>query len=87
MEIKVLSKEKNEVVFEISSLTLAEILRTYLNNNSAVSFAAWKREHFTKNPVMKVKTSGKDAVKVIDDAVKAIMADLNKIESDFKKLK
>ena len=87
MEIKVLTKEKNEVVFEISSLTLAEILRIYLNKDSAVSFAAWKREHFTKNPIMKVKTSGKDAVKVVDSAVKAIMADLDKIESDFKKLK
>jgi DNA-directed RNA polymerase subunit L len=87
MEIKVLTQEKNEVVFEILSLTLAEILRTYLNNDSAVVFAAWKREHFTKSPVMKVKTSGKDAVKAVDEAVKAVIADLDKIEADFKKLK
>ena len=87
MEIKVLTREKNEVVFEISSLTLAEILRIYLNKDSAVSFAAWKREHFTKNPVMKVKTSGKDAIKTVDNAVKAIIVDLDKVEADFKKLK
>jgi len=87
MEIKVLTKEKNEVVFEISSLTLAEILRFYLNKDSSVDFAAWKREHFTKSPVMKVKTSGKDAIKAIDDAVKAISKDLSGLEADFKKLK
>jgi DNA-directed RNA polymerase subunit L len=87
MEIKILTKEKNEVVFEISSLTLAEILRTYLNKDSSVEFVAWKREHFTKSPVMRVKTSGKDATKAVDDAVKAISSDLDKIETDFKKLK
>ena len=87
MEIKVLTREKNEVVFEISSLTLAEVLRAYLNNDSAVSFAAWKREHFTKSPVMKVKTSGKDTVKAVDDAVKAIMSDLDKAEKEFKSIK
>jgi DNA-directed RNA polymerase subunit L len=87
MEIKVLTKEKNEVVFEISSLTLAEILRSYLNKDSSVEFAAWKREHFTKSPIMKVKTSGKDAVKAVDDAVKTITSDLDKLEADFKKLK
>ncbi len=87
MEVKILSKEKNEVQFEISSLTLAEILRVYLNKDSAVNFAAWKREHFTKSPVMKVKTSGKDAVKAVDDAVKAVMGDLDKVEKDFKNSK
>jgi DNA-directed RNA polymerase subunit L len=87
METKVLTKEKNEIIFEISSLTLAEILRTYLNKDSSVEFAAWKREHFTKNPVMKVKTSGKDTIKTIDDAIKAISLDLNKLETNFKQAK
>jgi DNA-directed RNA polymerase subunit L len=87
MEINVLNKTKNEINVEISSLTLIEILRVYLNKDSGVTFVAWKREHFTKNPVLKVKTKGKDSKKAIDDAVLAITKDLEVIEFDFKKLK
>jgi DNA-directed RNA polymerase subunit L len=87
MELNILKSGKDEIQFEIESLTLAEILRVYLNKDSAVTFAAWKREHPTKKPVMLVKTKGKTAKKAIDDAVSAITKDLDKLESDFKKLK
>ncbi len=87
MEIKVLNKSKTEMEFEISSLTLAEILRVYLNKDSGVSFVAWKREHHTKNPVVKVKTASKEVKSVVGSAAKAIVADLDGIESEFKKLK
>jgi DNA-directed RNA polymerase subunit L len=87
MEINVLKSEKDEMEFEIESLTLAEILRVYLNKDSAVTFAAWKRDHPTKKPVMSVKTKGKAAKKAIDDAVSAITKDLDRIEKDFGKLK
>ena len=87
MEIKVLRKEKNEVEFEIKNLTLAEILRIYLNKDSSVEFAAWRREQVTENAVMKVKTSGKDVSKAVDDAVKAVTSDLDSLEKDFKALR
>ncbi|MCL5018296.1 MAG: hypothetical protein M1416_00820 [Candidatus Pacearchaeota archaeon] len=87
MEINVLKSEKDEMEFEIESLTLAEIFRVYLNKDSAVTFAAWKREHPTKKPVMSVKTKGKTPKKAIDDAVSAITKDLDKVEKDFSKLK
>jgi DNA-directed RNA polymerase subunit L len=87
MELNILKSGKDEIQFEIESLTLAEILRVYLNKDSAVTFAAWKREHPTKKPVMLVKTKGKTTKKAIDDAVSAITKDLDKLESDFKKLK
>ena len=87
MEIKILRNEKEEIEFEIVNLTLAEILRVYLNKDDAVTFAAWKREHPTKNPVMLVKTKGKAAKKAISDAVKAIDKDLSKTLSDFEKMK
>ena len=87
MEINVLKSEKDEMEFEIESLTLAEILRTYLNKDSAVTFAAWKRDHPTRKPIMLVKTKGKTAKKAIDDAVSAITKDLDKLEADFKKMK
>ena len=87
MEIKVLNNSKEEIELEIDSLTLVEILRVYLNKDSSVNFAAWKREHPTKNPILLVKTKGKTAKKAVNDAVSAIVKDLDKAETDFKKMK
>ena len=87
MEIQILKSSKEEIELEIENLTIAEILRVYLNKDSAVTFAAWKREHPTKKPILLVKTKGKTAKKAIDDAVSQIGKDLDKIESEFKKMK
>ena len=87
MEINILKNAKEELEAEIESLTIAEILRVYLNKDGHVSFAAWRRDHPTKKPTLLVKTKGKTAKKAVNDAVSAIIKDLDKIESDFKKLK
>ncbi len=87
MEVKVLESSKDEIKVEIDSLTIVEILRVYLNKDSSVVLAVWKREHPTKNPVLTVKTKGKTAKKVIDDAVSTITKELDKVAADFKKLK
>ncbi len=87
MEIKILKDSKEELEVEIGSLTLAEIFRVYLNKDSAVTFTAWKREHPTKKPLLAVKTKGKTAKKAINDAISAIIKDLESVETDFKKLK
>ena len=87
MEIKVLNESKDSMEFQISSVTIAEILRVYLNKDSAVTFAAWKREHQTEDPIVKVETKGKTIKKAVADAVDAITKELDVIESDFKKLK
>jgi len=87
MEVEVLESSKNEIKAKVDNITLAEILRVYLNKDSGVSFAAWKREHTTEKPILLVKTKGKTAKKAIDDAVDGITKDLDEIENDFKKLK
>jgi len=87
MEVKVLRKEKNEIEVEFDNLTFPEILRFYLNNETGVTFVAWKKEHSTKNPVLLLKTKGKDAKSVIENAVGKIVKDLEKVESDFKGMK
>ena len=87
MELKILNSSKEEIEFQVDNLTLAEILRVYLNKDSAVTFAAWKREHITEAPIVSVKTKGKTAKKAINDAVSAITKDLDKIEKDFKGMK
>ena len=87
MEINVLKSSKDEIELELDSVTIAEILRVYLNKDSAVTFAAWKREHPTKKPSLIIKTKGKAAKKAIEEAVSEIEKDLEKTASEFKKLK
>lgn len=87
MELKVLKNLKEELEVELNDLTIAEILRVYLNKDSNVTFVAWKRDHPTKNPILKVQTKGKTAKRAVNDAVSAITKDLDNVMSDFKKLK
>ena len=87
MEISILKNSKDEIEVEVDSLTIVEIMRVYLNQDSSVTFSAWKQEHPTMKPILAVRTKGKTAKKAIDDAVSAITKDLDKIQSDFKKLK
>jgi len=87
MEMNILKDSKEELEVEIGSLTMVEILRVYLNKDSSVTFAAWKREHPTKKPILAVRTKGKTPKKAINDAIAAITKDLDGIEADFKKLK
>jgi DNA-directed RNA polymerase subunit L len=87
MEIKIIKNEKEELDVEIDNLTLVELLRVYLNKDSGVVFAAWKREHYTKKPNLLIKTKGKTAKKALNDAIALVTKDLEKLEEDFKKLK
>lgn len=87
VELEILKSSKDEIEVRIGSMTLVEILRVYLNKDPSVSFAAWKREHPSEKPILKVITKGKTAKKAISDAVSSITKELDKIESDFKKLK
>ena len=87
MELQILKSESNEMEVELDNLTLVEILRVYLNKDSGVTFAAWRREHPTKKPVLKIKTKGKTTKKALNDAIAFITKDLDKTLADFKKMK
>jgi len=87
MDIKIIKDSKDEMEVEIGSLTLAELLRVYLNKDSAVTFTAWRRKHPTEKPVLAIKTKGKTAKKAVNDAVVAATKDLDKTLAEFKKLK
>ena len=87
MEINVLKNSKEELEIQVENLTLAEILRVYLNKDPAVTFSAWKREHPSEKPILNLKTKGKSPKKALNDAVSSIIKELDKIESDFKKMK
>ena len=85
MEVKILKDEKNEIEISIDSLTIAEILRDYLNKDSAVNFAAWKREHPNNPLILRVETKGKSAKKAIEDAIEDIQKDADKLVAEVKK--
>ena len=87
MEVKYLKEEKNEVEVELDNLTITEILRVYLNKDSSVSFAAWRREHPSKAPILNIKTSGKTAKKALQDAISAVTKDTDRLLAEFKKAK
>ena len=84
MEIKILKDEKNELDIELSSLTIAEVLRVYLNKEGA-KLAAWKRDHPTKNPVLHIE--GDNPKKLLKKAIATIEKEVDTIVDEFKKSK
>jgi len=84
MEIKILKDEKNELDIEIGSLTIAEVLRVYLNKEGA-KLAAWKRDHPTKNPILHIE--GDNPKKLLKRAIATLEKEIDRTVEDFKKLK
>ena len=84
MEVSTRLKEKNEIELSIKNVTVAEILRVYLNKQNA-EFAAWRREHITGPAILRVQSSGKTVQKEITESITAIKKDLDKISSAIKK--
>lgn len=85
--MNILESSKEEIKLELGDLTIAEILKVYLNQDSGVVSATWRRKHPTEKPILLVRTKGKTAKKAVDDAVKQITKELDKVEEEFKKLK
>jgi len=83
MGIEVLKDEKNDIEIKLDNVTVAEILRVYLNKNN-VEFAAWRRNHLTEPAILKVQSSGKTVKKEIGDAIANIKKDLEWIRKNVK---
>lgn len=84
MNIEVVKNEKNDMEVKLDSVTVAELLRVYLNNVSGVDFAAWRREHITSPALLKIQTSGKTAKKALGEAISAVNSDTSKFLSELK---
>jgi DNA-directed RNA polymerase subunit L len=87
MEIKILKDEKNELEIQINNQTMAEIVGVYLNEDDTVKLGAWRKEHYSKPLVLKIKTEGKTAKKALQDAIAKIQKDLKKYADEFNKIK
>mgnify|MGYP001574152027 CR=1 FL=1 len=68
MNVEIISQESDKIELRVDNLTVAEILRVYLNERG-IKFAAWRRDHLTKPVIFKIESSGK--------TVSAISKDLN----------
>ncbi len=84
MEIKIIKEEKSLLELEISNLTIAEVLRVYLNENGA-KLAVWKQNHPSESPILHVE--GDNPKKLIKDAIISIEKEVDSAVSEFKKLK
>ena len=84
MKIKILKDEKNELNIELSSLTIAEVLRVYLNKEGA-RVSAWKRDHPTKNPILHIEAD--NPKKLLKKAIATLEKEIDKTVDEFKKLK
>ena len=84
MEVKILKEEKNTLDVELDSLTVAELMRVYVNKEGA-KLAAWRREHTTSNPVLHIEAD--NPKKILKKAVAEVQKELEAIASEFKKIK
>jgi len=87
MEIKIINDEKNELELEINNQTIAELLRVYLNQDSNVKLAAWKKEHYSKPLKIKIIAEGKTPKKALQDAITKIQKELTDYKNEFIKAK
>ena len=84
MNVEVISHSANECEVRVDNITIAEILRVYLNEHG-IKFAAWRRDHLTKPAVLRIESSGKTVKKAISEAVSAISNDVDSLVKSFGK--
>ena len=85
MIVNVLKNEKNHLEIELNNLTIAELVRNELWEDSAVTVAAWRKTHPTKNPILVIKTNGKSAQKVLVECLEKVGKNNKKMIDDAKK--
>lgn len=76
MNIEVISQENDLLELRVDNLTVAEVLRVYLNENG-IKFAAWRRDHLTKPVIFRIESSGKSVKKAVTEAIASINKDLS----------
>jgi DNA-directed RNA polymerase subunit L len=84
MEVKILNDEKTSMDVELDSVTVAEVLRVYLNKEGA-KLAVWKQEHPTKNPILHIEAESPK--KLLKGTITKLQKEIDETVADFKKLK
>jgi DNA-directed RNA polymerase subunit L len=86
MDFEIIKETKEELEVKIENVTIAELLRVYLNQNDKVKFVAWKRQNHQEPATLRIETSGENPKKSIKTAIKEVTKELERIEKDFSKL-
>lgn len=84
MDVEILKQEKDLIELKVDNITIAEVLRVYLNDQG-IKFAAWRREHPAKPVILRIESDKGTVKKAIGDAVSAIRKDADKILKLAKK--
>ena len=90
MEVKIIEEKKDRIVFEIigESHTLCNALRKELYNDEHVKVATYAIEHpLIEKPRFILETDGADPKKTIQNAIKKLQKQLEKIKTEAKELK
>ncbi len=91
MEVKTITKEKNELEVEIigEDHSLPNILREMIMQDPSVEFASYIIDHpKLGNPKLYIKTNGKKtAEKVLNDAVKKVRKEVSDLKTATKAVK
>lgn len=83
MNIEIINQSKDEIELKIDNITVAEVLRAYLNEQG-IKFAAWRKEHPTKPVVFRIQTAGGTVKKAVSDAIAAVKKDCDAILKTLK---
>lgn len=84
MEVKIIAEDKNSIDIQIDNLTIAEVLRAYLNKEGA-KIAVWRRDHPSKPAVLHVESD--NPKKLVKSTISKLEKELDSIISEVKKLK
>lgn len=76
-----LSNDYLEVLIEGEDYTTMSPLLTYILQDPDVEFATFDMDHpLLRNITLRIKTKGKDPLKVLEDAINRILSDIGSIE-------
>ncbi len=90
MNIKIVEDKKNRLVFEMPGLnqTVPNLLRSELWNNEETKNTGYHVTHpIAGHPIFVLETKSKEARKVLDEAIKGIVKQLESAREDLKGLR
>jgi hypothetical protein len=74
MQVSVVAEEKGEMTLSLDNVTVAELLRVALYEQG-VTFAAWKKEHYSQ-PVTMIIRHSSGVSKIVKQALAQIEKDV-----------
>lgn len=87
MEVEVLKKAKNELKLQFSEINqgILNLIKSSLWQDNATQIASFRIEHpEVGRPIFMLRTKGKEAKKVWNDAINKLGSQTDKLKTKFK---